>query len=139
MKRITQFTIAGVVIFALSGCSGGEGIESIYETHYLTDINGIGIPDVAYDCTSNSSTTGPNGDYVYQVGDHCTFFLDSALAPTDQGLYIDSEPNNENSGVNGIYYECSNYDTHLNPYTGDTIGNGHFNHVFSYDECTFEY
>jgi len=140
MKSIVSLVVAGAAVFALSGCAGDGSGEGGMDTHYLTDINGIGIPDVRYDCTSNSAVTGIDGDYAFDsTGDSCTFILDSHLVDTAQGLYINGSPNDATSGVDGIFYTCLNYDTSANPHTGDTIGQGHFNHVFNYDECTFRY
>ncbi len=142
MKKVLSIVIAGVAVFALSGCATGDSPDggSGMDTHYLTDVNGIGIPGVIYNCTSNSARTGSHGDYAFDTtGDRCTFTLDANFVNTDQGLYINSRPDSAVSGVDGIYYTCINYDTSANPRTGATVGKGHFNHVFNYDECTFRY
>ena len=138
MKKITGLALASVAVLALSGCTGSDG--GSMDTYYLADVDGIGINSVDYNCNSNRGTTGTKGDFAFDTdGDSCKFFLDSDEAFTDQGLYIDKSKNNPSSGVDGIYYSCTNYDTSANPRTGDTVGHGHFNHTFNYDVCTFRF
>jgi hypothetical protein len=140
-KKLFGLLLLGSMVLVLSGCAGGGSGDDDYvpahDVHYLTDDLGTGIPDVEFYCTSGYyGYTGPAGGYDFDAnGDECTLILDSNEAYTGQSLYIEDEY----GPIDGIYYTCLNYDTSLNPYTGDTIGAGHFNHVFDYDECTFNY
>ncbi len=144
MKKFLGMALAGAAMLALSGCAG-EGVDNGggMDTHFLTDVNGVGIPGVSYDCSNSSSgTTGPDGSYGFETGgDNCTFRFNSHV--TDQPLYI--KQGEHGAGVSGLYYSCT-YDTGSvnTPYSGWTGSHGHIKHVWYdagwvIDTCTIRY
>jgi len=144
MKRVMSIAIAGVAVFALSGCGGdGSGGGGGMDTHYLTNVHGVGIGNVPYDCSvGGAGTTGADGAYGFESGgDNCTFTFDQHA--TDEPLYI--KRSEFGAGVSGLRYRCTyNTGSSDTPYQGWTDGSGHIKHVWNdggpvRDKCTLEY
>ena len=144
MKRVMGIAIAGVAVFALSGCGeGGDDNGGGMDTHFLTDVNGNGIGGVPYACSVGASgTTEEDGAYGFDSdGDNCTFIFNQTA--TDKPLYV---KNASGAGVSGLEYQCT-YNTHSGntPFAGQTDGDGHVKHVWGHngtkvkDECTLKY
>ena len=143
MKNIVGLIAVGVAVFALSGCAGdGSGDEGM-DTHFLTNLDGVGIEGVPYDCSvGGAGTTGVDGSYGFESGgDNCTFMFDQHA--TDEPLYI--RRSEFGAGVSGLHYRCT-YSTGSaeTPYRGVTDSNGHIKHVWYdgepvEDRCTLEY
>ena len=145
MKRIFSLVLAGLAGLAFSGCSGGGDSGVSMDTHYLTDINGVGIEGVEYECVSISGVqfTDIDGSYGFDSnGDNCTFVFN--IPATDRRLYIKNAE--FGTGVGGLPYRCTyNTGSGNTPYIGVTDINGNIKHVwrhngnFVLDECTIEY
>ena len=102
-KKIAGLLIAGVAVFALSGCGGGSSGTDVIVidpvTHYLhtyDPVTGIfvGVPDVEYQCGPDPVRyTDISGSFVYVPGDDCTYYdLDDwlSLSQLDE-LYLSSD------------------------------------------------
>ncbi len=144
MKSVMSIVIAGVAVFALSGCGGDGSGGGGMDTHYLTNVDGVGIRNVPYDCrVGGAGTTGADGAYGFEsAGDDCTFTFDQHA--TDEPLYI--KRSEFGAGVSGLYYYCTyNTGSGNTPYRGWTDGSGHIKHVWNHagawviDRCTLEY
>ena len=129
--------VAGVAVFALSGC--GSGGNDYYAppidpgpdlvTLFLTDDLGYPVDGTSYVCDSFSGITGHGslaGEFTFVPGDVCEFYIDGVggeLRIED----ITGQP------VNDIEYDClpsNNFG-----FTGDTYYDGEF-FTAPLDDCT---
>ena len=134
-KRLVGLMVAGIAVFALTGCGGGGDDEPAVEIHYLIDSFGEPVAGIGYDCLSGEhGVTDPEGGYYFDpYGDSCDFYLsryEDDLHIEDSAYY----------GVNGLRYVCY----HTDGFTGDYIGTGGyaggFDHDWSItDVCTIDY
>ena len=140
IKNLRLYTLAiSSVLFV--GCSNGTPIVVVdVDTHYLTDVYGLGIEGVRYYCDSNSTKTftPESGRFDFNPnGDKCKFILSSdSTSQTDQPLYINSKEKDDSSGVSGLPYVCIS--GHKGK-TGESQAKGYFDHNLSGDECTITY
>ena len=143
-KKIAGLMIAGVAVFALSGCGGGgddyyEPPVVVVDMHYLIDSFGDPVPGVSYDCLSGEhGVTDPEGGYYFDPrADSCDFYL----VRIADDLHIENE---SFVGLNGIPYRCDSINGTLIGFTGDYIGAGGFAGGFDHDwhetdVCTLDY
>jgi len=121
-KKIAGLMVAGVAVFALSGCGGGGGTDVVVVDpgpEYVTlslmdDTTGLGADFVPYICYAPDGTivtddfTNEFGDFTFVPGDRCEFDLlhFAGTVPFDnQPLYIADEFDN---GKDDIPYICDN-------------------------------
>ncbi|BAF71283.1 hypothetical protein [Sulfurovum sp. NBC37-1] len=115
MKKIGRLALAGMAIFALNGCGGGDtvivdpGPELV--TLYLVDEFGVGIDHVPYTCIDAydeiivDDVTMPDGEFTFALGDRCTFDLFGFPGDITVPLYI---VDIDLFGKDDIPYECDN-------------------------------
>ncbi len=142
-KKLMGFLVAGVAVFALSGCGGGGdtvivdggGSTPNETTLFLIDNGGFSVANVHYACVNSFGDfigdfyTGNNGSFTFEPGEDCTFdFIGYNGTPEDE-LYIEDDLQNPKEG---IPYTCIGGDF------GRTFGDGSFDYVID-DSCTFEF
>lgn len=145
MNKLIGLAVAGVAVFALSGCGGGDDYYvdpgPVYETYFITDGFGNGVSNIIYDCDSGSSgVTNFEGAFKFDIiGDNCNFDLVTNLIVDDLFLEYDNDPHTD-AGINGIYFECikngaiiSSGDTSYDP---QLDFNGFIEDGSLYDGCT---
>ena len=135
-KKIMGLMVAGVAVFALSGCGGGGDDYYVppQDVNYLTYANGHGIvPSARYECIDGGGITDSAGAFIFNPdGDICEFeFYDQSI-----DLYIDSDF----GFVDGLHYECASGSHGVTGYDtfGDFIAHGYFEHDPD-DMCTFHF
>ena len=121
-KKIAGLMVAGVAVFALSGCGGSSDVVIVdpgpeYVTLFLMDETiGLGAEFVPYTCYGPDGTivtddfTNIYGEFTFVAGDRCEFDLfgfDGTLF-YDHYLYIADDLGN---GKDDIPYFCQNPDT----------------------------
>ena len=88
-KKLAGLVVAGVAMFALSGCGGGGGHDGIVAvppvnnetTLFLIDSGGFSAAGVEYTCENSfGDILGPfytksNGEFTFEPGENCTFEL----------------------------------------------------------------
>ena len=127
-KKLIGLVVAGVTVFALSGCSGGDDeYNDGFTTLFVVDVNYNSVNGIDYDCDSHSGTTFGDGEFSFYPGDDCKFYMDNLTAD----LFIVDISNN---GKDGIPYDCS--PSNIAGDTGDTGRLGEFDYA-TYDECIF--
>jgi len=114
-KKIAGFLVAGIAVFALSGCGGGDDTyiideSPIPETFFITDDFGDGVGGIIYHCDSGlSGVTNFEGAFTFDLRyDNCNF--DMETNNIQQLLYL--EYGNDpfvDEGIDGIEYECVTY------------------------------
>ena len=141
-KKIAGLMVAGVAVFALSGCgsSGGDYHEPLPPVSNLTTlliVDGFndGVDGIYYECDSFTGITGDGpvaGEFSFIPGDDCEFYLnDSIVAGND--LFLTDVTKH---GVDNKYYIC---DSLIDGYTGDTGFSGEFIYDYGFNDiCTFE-
>ena len=139
-KKIAGLMVAGVAVFALSGCGGGGGDNDgpppvVVDMHYLIDSFGDPVPGVSYDCLSGEhGVTDPEGGYYFDPrADSCDLYL----VRISEDLHIEDS---DYYGVNGLRYTCTNW----GGFTGDYVGAGGYAGGFDHDGwitdiCTIDY
>ena len=139
-KKIAGFMVAGVAVFALSGCgsSGGDYYEppvSNLTTLLIVDGFNDGVDGIYYECDSYSGITGDGpvaGEFSFIPGDDCDFYLEDSVVLGDDLFLTDVTK----IGVDNKYYIC---DFLIDGYTGDTGFSGEFIYDYGFDDiCTFE-
>ncbi len=136
MKKLMGFIFAGVTLFALSGCGGGDTyyVEEVVPpdnltTLFLVDQDGYSYAGIPYICDSmvNWSQTAPNGEFSFYPGENCEFDFDGLYGNyandplVDDIVYI---VDYLDYGKGGIPYECASF------------GVGSFDYDID-DECIF--
>ena len=140
-KKIVGLMVAGVAVFALSGCGGGGGDTVIVdnspvpETYFITDDFGDGVSEIIYHCDSGlSGITNFEGAFTFDiVGDNCNF----DLLTNDIQAFIHIEYDNDpftDAGIDGIEYECVR-DGQITE-AGTTGPNGFITDSVDHDGCT---
>jgi len=116
-KRITGLMVAGVAVFALSGCGGGGGDtvyvepEPEFVTLFLIDKNDIGVEYVPYVCYApdgsivTDTETPINGEFSFVPGDRCEFDLFGFSNDISSPLFI---ADIDGFGKEDIPYNCIN-------------------------------
>jgi hypothetical protein len=120
-KRITGLMVAGMAVFALSGCGGGDDVVIVdpvppivgpeLVTLLLIDINDIGVGYVPYTCYAPDGSivtddiTPVNGEFSFVPGDRCEFDLFGFANGISDPLFI---ADIDGFGKEDIPYECSN-------------------------------
>ena len=119
-KKITGLMVAGVAVFALSGCGGGGGDTVYVEPEptdgilFLIDDNsGLGIDGVPYECYTSDGTLvyedwTVDGKFSFDIGERCFFDFDGfeGTIPNDlQPIYIADDLDGRK---HDIPYECDN-------------------------------
>jgi hypothetical protein len=138
MKKFIGLVFAGVALFVLSGCGGGDDYyppDPDLTTLFLVDQDGHSYGGVPYICDSmvNWSQTAPNGEFSFYPGENCEFDfygLDGNYANDyyeDDIVYI---VDYLDYGKGGIPYECASFGV------GTTYGDGSFDYDID-DECIF--
>ena len=120
-KKIAGLMVAGVAVFALSGCGGGDdyyyddpvivdpGPELV--TLFLVDQNYIGVSYVEYTCIDafdeiiTDDFTTIDGEFTFAVGDRCEFDLFGFPNIDSTSLYI---VDIDDFGKEDIPYSCIN-------------------------------
>jgi len=120
--KIAGLMVAGIAVFALSGCGGGGGGDVVIVDRgpeYITlslmdDTTGVGADFVPYTCYAPDGTivtddvTNEFGDFTFVAGDRCEFDLYgfNGTVPVDsQPLYIADDLG---EGKDDIPYSCDN-------------------------------
>ena len=123
MKKLIGLVFAGVAVFALSGCGGGDTyyVEEVVPpdtltTLFLMDEYGDPYEGIPYICDSmnNWDTTRPNGEFSFYPPDNCEFDFsglygtdpDDFTVPFNEFIYI---VDYVDEGKNNIPYECSRF------------------------------
>ncbi len=115
-KKIAGFLVAGIAVFALSGCGGGTDVvyvepEPEYFTLFLVDVNGIGVEYIPYTCYApdgsivTDAVTPLNGEFSFVPGDRCEFDLYGFWGDTLDPLFI---ADIDGFGKDDIPYACDN-------------------------------
>jgi len=139
-KKIAGLLVAGVAVFALSGCGGGGGggndaPPSNLTTLLIVDSFNDGVDGIYYECDSYSGITGDGpvaGEFSFIPGDDCDFHLDDSVVVGNDLFLTDVTK----LGIDGRYYIC---DSLIDGYTGDTGVSGEFIYDYGFDDvCTFE-
>jgi hypothetical protein len=122
-KKIAGFIVAGIAVFALSGCGGGDDyyyyddpvppviVEPELVTLFLIDELGIGVEYVPYICYApdgsivTDTVTPINGEFSFVPGDRCEFDLFGFPNGIDFPLYI---ADIDGFGKDDIPYNCIN-------------------------------
>jgi len=133
MKKIIALMVAGVTVFALSGCTGGDDdyAPPPVDMLYIDDVLGFGQAGIEYHCTSGEyGDTDPQGGFYFDPrGDTCTF-EDLDWIGTDLFLAYAS-----GKGVPFVQYECGPPPVVV----GETGDNGYFFDSSSPDEYCILY
>jgi len=138
MKKLMGLVLAGVAVFALSGCGGGDDYYYYYEddltTLFLIDQDGFSLGDVPYSCDGGRTYyTRSNGEFSFYPREECTFDFDGYIGNyeddpiTDDIIYI---VDYLDYGKGGIPYECASFGV------GSTYSDGSFDYDEN-DECVF--
>ena len=142
-KKLAGLVVAGVAIFALSGCGGGGGHDGIVAgpppsnltTLLIVDGFNDGVDGIYYECDSYTGITGDGpvaGEFSFIPGDDCDFYLEDSIVLGDDLFLTDVTK----LGVDNKYYIC---DSGINGFTGDTGFSGEFIYDYGFDDvCTFE-
>jgi hypothetical protein len=141
-KKLTGLIIAGIAVFALSGCGGGTEVVYVEDvddgpelvTLFLIDQDYYGIDHVPYTCIdafdeviTNDFTT-IDGEFTFAVGDRCEFDL-FGLPNIDSGsLYI---VDIDDLGKDDIPYNC------INDFDEFTEGTTDFDGWFAYPDDAY--
>jgi len=120
-KRITGLMVAGMAVFALSGCGGGDDVVIVdpvppivgpeLVTLFLIDSNDIGVEYVPYICYApdgsivTDTVTPINGEFSFVPGDRCEFDLFGFPNGIDFPLFI---ADIDGFGKEDIPYSCIN-------------------------------
>ena len=119
-NKISGLMVAGVAVFALSGCGGGTDVVYVepgpeYVTLFLMDeTTGLGAEFVPYICYAPDGTIVTNnstnvyGEFSFVAGDRCEFDLYDFYGTVPdyiQPLYI---ADNLGEGKDDIPYSCDN-------------------------------
>ena len=122
-KKITGFIVAGIAVFALSGCGGGDDyyyyddpvppviVEPELVTLFLIDGLGIGVEYVPYICYApdgsivTDTVTPINGEFSFVPGDRCEFDLYDFWGDTLDPLFI---VDIDGFGKDDVPYACDN-------------------------------
>lgn len=131
-KKIVGLILAGVAVFALSGCTDGDDYgPPPVDMLYIDDVLGFGQSGIEYHCASGEyGDTGPQGGFYFDPrGDTCTF-EDLDWVGVDLFLAYAS-----GQGVPSVEYECGPPPIVV----GETGSNGYFFDSTSSDEYCILY
>jgi len=139
-KKIAGLMVAGVAVFALSGCGGSNGGDyyapppiNNETTLFLIDSDGFSAAGVEYICENSfGDIHGPfytksNGEFTFEPGENCTFELIGFDGTPEDELFIESDIG---QAKEGIPYSCLGGDSGLTDLAGS------FDYLFN-DSCTF--
>lgn len=140
-KTMIGLLFAGVTVFTLSGCGGGDTIVIVdppidnATTLFLIDQNGNSYGGIPYICDSmvDWSATRPNGEFTFFPPDNCEFDfsgLDGNYANdpfVDDIVYIVDDLDR---GKGNIPYECVSFGA------SSTFLDGSFDYDID-DQCVF--
>ena len=150
-KKLAGLVVAGIAVFALSGCGGGDTyyVEEVVPpddltTLFLVDESGDPYSGIPYICDSmrDWERTLSNGEFTFLPPDNCEFDFDGYFGTDPDDLTV---PYNEliyivdiaDEGKNGIPYECSRFNVGNINYTDyDGIYDGSFEYDAD-DACVF--
>ena len=139
-KKIVGLMVAGVAVFALSGCGGGGG-DDYYPpvdnttTLFLIDQDDNSLGGIPYICDSmiDWSTTRSNGEFTFSPPDDCEFDFTGLEGNYNGDPYVDDivyiVDDLDNPKPN-IPYECASFGV------SSTYGDGSFDYDID-DRCTF--
>jgi len=141
-KKIAGLMVAGVAVFALSGCGSSGGGDynapppvSNLTTLLIVDDFDDGVDGIYYECDSFSGITGDGpvaGEFSFIPGDNCDFYLEDSIVVGFDLYLVDVTK----FGVDDKYYFC---DSGIDGFTGDTGFSGEFMYDYGFnDVCTFE-
>ncbi len=143
MKKLIGFMVAGVALFALSGCGGSNNYydDGYYPadpeltTLFLVDQDGYSYAGIPYLCDSmvNWGQTAPNGEFSFYPGENCEFDFLGLYGNYEGDPYVDDIVyivDYLDYGKGGIPYECASFGV------GTTYGDGSFDYDIN-DECVF--
>ena len=138
-KKLAGLLVAGVAVFALSGCGGGDDYYPPVDdlvTLLIVNQHNVGIDGIRYVCDSTSGFTGDGplaGEFTFRDFDDCDFYLEDSIVWGDDLFIVDSSLR----GKNNIYYYCA---SGIDGFTGDTGLSGEFLYSNGVDDiCTFEF
>lgn len=118
MKKFTGLALAGVAVFALSGCGGTDIVidpgPELVTLFLMDDVTGTGADHVPYTCyapdgsISAEDFTTRRGAFTFVPGERCEFdlFGFNGTVPVDEEpLYIADDLG---EGKDDIPYNCDN-------------------------------
>lgn len=111
MKKLIGLVLAGVAVFALSGCVDDDyyAPEVTYHLQTYNDVTGNyeGVEGVYYECGPDiAGHTNRNGAFTMIEGDYCTLYdLDDTLSLEYDLLYIGLDVWGD-VAVGDIRYDC---------------------------------
>ncbi len=100
IKKVIATSIVMGAMFTLIGCGGGSSSDGGVNSGGGTNPVAIGtafyidsaVSGVNYKCGSTEGITGSEGEFTFEVGSSCTFYLgDMELRGVDAGLLVDGE------------------------------------------------
>ncbi|OQX77902.1 MAG: hypothetical protein B6D54_00850 [Epsilonproteobacteria bacterium 4484_65] len=140
MKKLIGLIVAGVAVFALSGCGGGDDDyyappPSNLTTLFLIDQDGFSLGGVPYICDSmvDWSATRPNGEFTFDPPDNCTFDFIGLNGNYNNDPFVDDIiyiVDDLDRGKGNIPYDCASFGA------STTYGDGSFDYDID-DECVF--
>jgi hypothetical protein len=141
-KKITGLMVAGVAVFALSGCGGGGGGDD-YDpgpapvTLFLLDEVGASWGGIPYLCDGmeNWDVTPGNGEFTFYEYESCTFKFTGLDGNVFNDPLVDDIiriTDDRDLGVKDVEYECVSYGPDVSQ------SDGSFFYDFD-DQCTFHF
>ena len=117
MKRVMSLAIAGVAVFALSGC-GGDTAGGGDKNYYITYSDGSGVSAIDWSCDGGTNgTTWNDGRFYTEPGNTCDLDLHSGLIIGD--IYLE----NDVGSLDNVRYSCVGNRAHPG-IVGDFTGPG---------------
>ena len=140
MKKLIGLVLAGVAVFALSGCGGGDDYYDDAVTLFLVDERGFSYGGIPYTCEGVngvwSGRTLANGEFTFYPREYCEFDFYGLDGDYDIGPDVDDIVrivDYLDYGKGGIPYECSSFNVGNINYT---YSDGSFEYDID-DECVF--
>jgi hypothetical protein len=132
MKKVLSVVIAGVAVFALSGCGGDSGPGgAVYTDYYITDTGGAGVSDIVWSCDKGTNgTTNNSGHFYIESVDTCDLDLHTALITGS--IFLEDNV----VSVDNISYACVGNKAHPGMVNGVTGPGGLIDNASHFTSCT---